>query len=224
ARALAIRPKVLLLDEPLSALDEQTRDELSDELADIPAQTGACVVHVCHNLEEAARLADRVAVLNRGRIVQVGTAPEVFQRPATRFVAEFVGTRNIFDGTAQPSRAEGMCEVGIGGRLLLAPDVGLRGAVCAAVRPEEIEVAARDSELVGANVFRGRLRKAEDRGAMVHLELDVGVPLVALMSRQVYRRARVKVGDDVRVGFPPNAVHVFAADAGEPPEEGTSAD
>jgi ABC-type Fe3+/spermidine/putrescine transport system ATPase subunit len=215
ARALAIRPRVLLLDEPLSALDEKTRAELSDELADVPPQTGASVVHVCHDLGEAARLADRVAVINQGHVVQVGTTHEVFHRPASRFVAEFLGAQNILEATADASPADGIRAVSVGQCRFHAADTGVSGRVCATIRPEEIDVCPAGQARRGPNVLAGHLRKAEERGALIHLVVDVGVPLVALMSRQSHRLAGVQVGEDVCVTFPPSAVHLFASQADE---------
>jgi ABC-type Fe3+/spermidine/putrescine transport system ATPase subunit len=95
-RALAVEPKVLLLDEPLSALDETRRSELAAEFKAIQRQSGATFVHVCHNLDEACEVADRVAIMAQGKIVQIGTVDEVLYRPECEFVARFTGSVNVF--------------------------------------------------------------------------------------------------------------------------------
>jgi ABC-type Fe3+/spermidine/putrescine transport system ATPase subunit len=98
ARALILRPKVLLLDEPLAALDVKLRKEMQVELKSLQRRVGITFIFVTHDQEEALSLADRVAVMNLGRVEQVGTPEEVFERPRTRFVAEFMGAVNLFDG------------------------------------------------------------------------------------------------------------------------------
>ena len=103
ARALVLRPKVLLLDEPLGALDRQLREEMQIELKRIQREAGITFIFVTHDQEEAMRMSDRIVVFNEGRIEQVGTPQEVYQRPATRFVAGFLGVSNILEGEAARS-------------------------------------------------------------------------------------------------------------------------
>jgi putrescine transport system ATP-binding protein len=98
ARALAKRPKVLLLDEPLAALDKKLREETQFELMDLQVRLGTTFIVVTHDQEEAMTMADRMAVMDRGKLVQVGTPGEIYEQPATRFIAEFVGDVNIFEG------------------------------------------------------------------------------------------------------------------------------
>src|SRR3712207_1164657 len=98
ARALAKRPKVLLLDEPLAALDKKLREETQFELMDLQVRLGTTFIVVTHDQEEAMTMADRIAVMDRGRLVQVATPGEIYEQPKTRFIAEFVGDVNIFEG------------------------------------------------------------------------------------------------------------------------------
>ncbi len=102
ARALVVEPRLLLLDEPLSALDPETREGLQRELARVHRELGTTTVHVTHDFEEAVALGDRIAVVNEGRVVQVGSPEEIFRRPGSEFVARFVGVRNIFRGEIRP--------------------------------------------------------------------------------------------------------------------------
>ena len=103
ARALSYRPKVLLMDEPLSALDKKLREELQTELRRIHQQTGVTILYVTHDQEEALRLSDRIAVFNKGRIEQVGSGEELYAKPASRFVASFIGNSNFLPVTLAAS-------------------------------------------------------------------------------------------------------------------------
>ncbi|MBN1278056.1 MAG: ATP-binding cassette domain-containing protein, partial [Deltaproteobacteria bacterium] len=105
-RALATEPKVLLLDEPLSALDENLRNEMAKELRRVQRDVNGTFIHVCHNFEEASDVADRIAIMNDGRIVQVGTLKEIMENPKNEFVARFVKTQNIFGGVSDGSRIQ----------------------------------------------------------------------------------------------------------------------
>ena len=105
ARALIRRPKVLLLDEPLSALDKKLREQTQFELMNIQYQVGITFVFVTHDQDEAMALSTRIAVMNRGQVVQVGTPSEIYEFPQNRFVADFIGTTNLFEGTVQRRQA-----------------------------------------------------------------------------------------------------------------------
>ncbi|MGI5328716.1 ABC transporter ATP-binding protein [Actinomadura nitritigenes] len=138
ARALATRPAVLLLDEPLSNLDAKLRREMRVELRKIQQSVGTTMVFVTHDQEEALSLSDRIAVLNGGRLEQLGTPDEVYRRPASRFVAQFIGAANVLEGTVRPDRA-----LDVGG---VAVPVGLPDAepgreAVVAIRPERIRLA-----------------------------------------------------------------------------------
>jgi putative spermidine/putrescine transport system ATP-binding protein len=140
ARALALRPRVLLLDEPLSALDAKVRVTLREEIRRLQQELGITTLFVTHDQEEALSMADRVAVMHGGRMEQCAPPAELYERPATAFVAEFVGTMNRFPGRL--TEAGAMVEVS-GRKLWIAsaPD-GLTGDVDVLVRPEAVEVAA----------------------------------------------------------------------------------
>ncbi|MFC5800525.1 ABC transporter ATP-binding protein [Streptomyces formicae] len=137
ARALALRPRLLLLDEPLSALDAQVRVALREEIRRLQLELGITTVFVTHDQEEALSMADRVAVMNQGRLEQCATPTELYARPATDFVAEFIGTMNRVPGRAVEG---GLVEV-LGVRLPAEEPAG-SGAVQVLIRPEALEVAA----------------------------------------------------------------------------------
>ncbi|MEU7739989.1 ABC transporter ATP-binding protein [Nonomuraea sp. NPDC049158] len=150
ARALAIRPAVLLLDEPLSNLDAKLRREMRVELRAIQRRIGTTMVFVTHDQEEALALSDRIAVMNGGRIEQLGTPDEVYRRPATRFVAQFIGAANVLEGTVADGRLD------VDGILLDAGPLPVRqaGRAVVAIRPERIRLGADGQGVPGTVGYR----------------------------------------------------------------------
>lgn len=146
ARALVIRPDVLLLDEPLSNLDAKLRLELRSEIRRICKAAGITTVYVTHDQKEALSMADRVAILDAGRLIQVGTPEDLYRRPATRFVAEFLGEANFIPGSATPTTSN-MVEIKTAAGRLLAASESRTGDVVCLVRPECFRFA--DSGLAG---------------------------------------------------------------------------
>ena len=155
ARALVVRPRVLLLDEPLGALDLKLREQMQVELKAIQREVGITFVFVTHDQDEALTLCDRLAVFNQGRIEQVGDAADVYERPATRFVAEFVGTSNVLDGAVAESL------------------LGDRGVY--AVRPEKITVLPSDAAVPpGAHRATGTVAEVVYAGSTTRVLVDIG--------------------------------------------------
>jgi len=142
ARSIVKRPKVLLLDEPLSALDKKLREATQFELVNIQEQVGITFVMVTHDQEEAMTMSTRIAVMNRGEIVQIGTPSEIYEEPENRFVADFIGSVNLFEGTLkQVTDGNGVVASAEAGIELIAtncPDRQLGEVVCIAVRPERM--------------------------------------------------------------------------------------
>ncbi|MGC1729352.1 MAG: ABC transporter ATP-binding protein [Steroidobacteraceae bacterium] len=159
ARALIRRPKVLLLDEPLSALDKKLREQTQFELMDVQYKIGITFIVVTHDQDEAMALASRIAVMDRGRVAQVGTPSEIYEFPASRFVADFVGTANLFEGTVRASEgglitvhcAETGCD-------LLVDDAGSftpGQRIWVALRPEKIRIGKQPVTAGRTNQLRG---------------------------------------------------------------------
>ena len=167
ARALVFRPRALLLDEPLSALDAALRGEMRDEIRRLQREHAIATLHVTHDQEEALSMADRVVVMREGRIEQAGTPRELYEAPRTRWVASFVGRANLWDGVV---REMATVETPIG--LLRAGGLPQRmGArVTVLVRPENVRLGAAPS---GANTFRGRLVRDRFLGATRRYDLEV---------------------------------------------------
>jgi putrescine transport system ATP-binding protein len=159
ARALIRRPKVLLLDEPLSALDKKLRERTQFELMDLQYKVGTTFIVVTHDQDEAMALASRIAVMDRGRVVQVGTPSEIYEFPQSRFVADFVGTTNLFEGTVLET-APGVIKVHCpeAGCALHVDDVGrfqTGQRVWVALRPEKIRLSKQAASGERLNQLRG---------------------------------------------------------------------
>lgn len=216
ARALVIEPGLLLLDEPLSALDPETREGLQRELGRIHHELGTTTIHVTHDFEEAVALGDRIAVLREdrvadsrreGSIVQVGTAEEIFRRPANEFVARFVGVRNIFRGQTLPAD-DGHKLVCVEG-MEIAVVTGLEGPVHVSVRPEEIVLSRQPLRSSARNVFRGQIAAISDRGAIVYVTIRVPPDFICLITRRSLEEMELSEGTWVHMAFKASAVHVF---------------
>ncbi|TDX25558.1 ABC transporter ATP-binding protein [Rhodovulum visakhapatnamense] len=174
ARALAVEPAVLLLDEPLSALDLKLRQHMRAELKQLQETTGITFVYITHDQGEALTMSDRVAVMNRGRIVQVGSADDVYDRPATAFVATFVGEMNRLPGRIE-SVAEGRARIATAGGSFLAPNPGGLAPGAEAVlflRPERLHLLAPGE--AAANVLEGGLVRRDMEGAFSTLIVETG--------------------------------------------------
>jgi ABC-type sugar transport system ATPase subunit len=202
ARALAHRPPVLLLDEPVSALDEPARERLCAELRRIHDELGITTMHVSHNVEEAFSVADRAGVLHEGRLVQTGPIGELLRRPATEFVARFFRCENILQATATPAD-DGTSELAFAGHTLRVPGRH-QGAVTFVIRPEALRMRSTDS--ADPNGVAAVLQRVTDRGPYARLEFDAGVTLVVYAGRPAAVFAAA-VGQQRTLVFPPDAIH-----------------
>jgi putative spermidine/putrescine transport system ATP-binding protein len=203
ARALVLRPRLLLLDEPLSNLDAKLRIEMRAEIKRIHADLGLTCIYVTHDQTEALSLSDWIVVLRHGVVMQAGTPHDIYNRPRNQFVADFMGYRNFFPGRIA---ADGTLETADGLRIQGRDDAPAAGsAAVAAIRPEDVQVGGGP----GANRFSGRVEIVEylgrDNEAIV--ALDTGASLWVRTSEPVAR------GEPVTVAFPPGKV-IFL-DAGQ---------
>jgi putrescine transport system ATP-binding protein len=185
ARALVKRPKLLLLDEPLAALDKKLREHTQFELLNIQQRLGVTFIVVTHDQEEAMTLGQRLGVMNHGRIVQVGTPSDIYESPATRFVADFIGSVNMFEGQVSEERAEGLwLEIGELGCPLRAERTVqcTRGAtVWAAIRPEKISISRQPPAAAAReNAVQGTVREIAYMG-------DMSIYLVQIASGRMLR-------------------------------------
>ena len=209
ARALAPNPTILLLDEPLSALDAKIRAHLRSEIRAVVDRLGITTVYVTHDQEEALSISDRVAVMNAGRILQVGAPMDLYLKPAVRFVADFIGTTNSL-----PAWPAGAGQLNIeGGTIEAAIPDGLAGRdhyiVC--IRPEHIEVAPAGGD---ADALTGRLVSFVFLGQSVRTRVQTagGQELVVDLSTSDWLAGALTVGDDVAWRIRPGTAIVFSAD------------
>ncbi|MBI1735654.1 MAG: ABC transporter ATP-binding protein [Candidatus Rokubacteria bacterium] len=200
ARALVVRPAVLLLDEPLSNLDARLRDEMRTEVREIQRQVGITTILVTHDLHEAFAMSDRLAVMNAGRVEQVGTATEIYVRPATRFVAEFTGDANHFEGRVA-ELTDGIAVVAGPAGLTMRVAVG-EGRVTAGqsvsvmIRPERVRLGAAPARL--GNAFAGVVEHATYLGALTNYRVRCGDARL-LAQAQTLAAPAYRPGDPVVV-------------------------
>jgi len=204
ARALASRPKVLLLDEPVSALDEAGRERLCADLRRIHQQLRVTTLHVSHSVEEALSVGSRAGLLRDGTVIQTGPLADLLRRPKSEFVARFFRTENILAATATPL-PQGGCELAFAGHRLRAHVRG-EGTVTFVVRPESLAVHPVDH--AAPNSLSATLKRLSDRGPYLRLEFDAGVPLVAYVTAGAQGYAE---GSPYRIALPPEAIHILPA-------------
>lgn len=213
-RALAIDPEIMLLDEPLSALDVATRERIGDELRRIHDSTGITSLHICHNFDETLRLADRVALMHQGRIVQVGTPDEILRRPNCLFAAGFVRAENTFSGVAEETGPQARIRLG---EMTLQAEVAVRGAVFVTIRPDDVEVEppGPSTAVAGPNRWQGKVERVEVRGDGYALRTAGALPIIAFVSRPQWRRCQYAPGSTVWLHLPPAVIHAFPASGAE---------
>jgi molybdate/tungstate transport system ATP-binding protein len=205
ARAIMTRPSVLLLDEPLSALDRRTQDLLREELKRVHRIEGLTSVHVTHDQTEAMVLADRIAVMMDGRIVQVGTPHDIFNRPLNEDIATFVGVENILEGEIKGKR-DGIAIIDVGDIELNAVSNYRKGEVKIFVRPEDILISKKMQESSARNNIRGKIIKMTNLGAVIHLQLDNG--LIASVTKLSAEDLGLEIGKEIYASFKAISVHV----------------
>ena len=198
ARALAPNPLVLLLDEPLSALDAKVRAKLRGEVRNLQKRLDITTIMVTHDQEEAMEMADRVVVMNEGRIEQVGTPTDLYYRPANLFVADFLGKMNVLR-----LEEKGVVPPRLAGRLLSVEGEQPKNAEFVYVRPEAVEVLT--DLRPGTNRFPGRVNKTTFLGNLTRVELEVGKQHLTAELR--YKGASsLQPGQEITVYLPPGAV------------------
>ncbi|GGY04117.1 putative 2-aminoethylphosphonate ABC transporter ATP-binding protein [Paludibacterium paludis] len=208
ARALATSPGLLLLDEPLSALDAKVRDHLRDELKRLQRRLGVTTLMVTHDQAEALAVADRVVVMNRGRIEQIGTPDEIYRHPQSRFVAEFVGEANWLEVTA----ADGRSVTAGSQRIRLDGDIPGAARLRLFLRPEDVRV--REQWKPEANLLLARVVDSAFGGAMSRVALrPEGMPGVTLTALRAAGERSLVPGEIVPVYLPPDRLRVFGEEA-----------
>ena len=204
ARAVVTEPKALLLDEPLSALDAQTREGLRYELKKIHSVTGITIIHVTHNFEEVFSLGDSVAVMNEGKIIQVGNPDDVFRRPNCEFIANFVGVENLFKGRSTVNN--GTSDITINGIKIVSTACNSGDSVVS-IRPEDILVSRNKIESSARNSFSGTITDVIDKGAIIKIVADCGIPISAIITRRSFDDMGLRGGMSAYFTFKASDVH-----------------
>jgi molybdate transport system ATP-binding protein len=223
ARAIAARPEVLLLDEPFSALDPRTRGATRRQLRATYFERGFTVLQVTHDFAEAGVLGDVAIVLDRGQVVQKGDPADVFHRPVSPYIADFLGVENVFAGTARPIRAEApdfrdaaknqFAELPVafttGGLTFYALGDVVPGPAHAVIRAEEVSLSVEPSMSSMQNQFRGRIVEIVPAGALSKVTVEAsGTPIVAAVTARSVRELSLEVGREIVAGFKATAVHL----------------
>jgi spermidine/putrescine transport system ATP-binding protein/putrescine transport system ATP-binding protein len=207
ARALVKRPKVLLLDEPLSALDAKLRDEMRLELTRLQENVGITFIIVTHDQDEALSMASRIAVMDRGAVRQIATPSELYEHPSSRFVADFIGKVNLIEAQVVSNTPGSLvCEVKGLGRIELPISSPAAGKIAIAVRPEKLKIGA--SEPLAANVIKahGKVRDGAYYGDTSHVVIEAADGLGLQVNVQNDTRlggAGVERGQNVWVHWAP---------------------
>jgi putative spermidine/putrescine transport system ATP-binding protein len=201
ARAIATKPQVLLLDEPLSALDAKIRVSLREEIKALQRELGITTIYVTHDQEEALSMSDRIVVMSEGRVEQVGTPFEIYNRPRTRFVASFVGTLNILKAKVV-SASQGTLD--IDGQQVTAtgvpPDLAAGSTRMAALRPEAVTLNGAGN---ARNKLSGTVEEVDFLGSVVRVRVRFKENVVSIDTFNSPNAPPPKLGEQVTVGFAP---------------------
>lgn len=208
SRALILEPSVLLLDEPLSALDAFTRERLRRELKKLHALFNTTIIHITHNFNEVFSLADRVMVMDGGESMQVGTPHDILRRPKSEFIAGFVGSENILQGTCQTDEKGKVVFISDG---LTIHSANEPAATCtiATIRPEEIIVARPEDTIPYENRIVGTVDEIIDNGLSVKMYVHSDRLFSLIVNRTSFHNLNIEIGSQVQIGFPAEAVHIF---------------
>ena len=209
ARALVILPKVLLLDEPLSPLDQLTRGRIREQLKNLHKQLGTTTIEVTHDQASARIMSDRVGIIDEGSLLQSGTFDEILKAPKSLFVAEFLGAGNLFRGEAQVSG--NVCRVKLNGGIEVVAKSKAQGPVGIYIHPENIEVDRGESD---GNTVQGRLTEIVEQDSMIYLAIDSGgLPWKSAVKPERFRESDLIVGTQIQFLFAPEMVQVFPENA-----------
>ena len=204
-RALAISPQILLLDEPLSNLDARIREEVRHEIKALQAKLGITTIHVTHDREEAMVMADRIAILDAGRIAQLGTPEEVYNRPNSAFVAAFMGAGNVLELEARAADGGMRIDPGAYHDGVFIPGSSKAGPVLAHFRSEAARLGPADAAAPDRLLLRGRIVQASYPGGFYRYAVAVGQNQFMVDDTR-----RLAVGETVGIGLPVSSLHFFS--------------
>lgn len=208
ARALVIKPKILLLDEPLSALDINTQKKLRNELKALHEKLRITTIYVTHNQFEAYYLAEKIAIMNEGTIVQAGSPEEVFKKPKNDFIARFIGFENLFEGKIL-SNNNGIAIIDVCG-IKFEAITSKVGKCIVGIRPDDIIVSLHPLNSSIRNVLKGKISDFIDMGSLVNLIVKVNeLSFIALITKRSFIDMKLDRGKDVYIAFKASSIHVI---------------
>ncbi len=219
ARCIVKRPKVLMLDEPLGALDKKLREETQQELLKIQRDLGLTFIVVTHDQEEAMTMADRIGIMDMGQIVQVGPPRELYENPNSMFIADFVGSLNKFKGVVQGQEGD-ITVVRLSEEVSLKIHTGFEhntgDEVMLTTRPEKLEIFAADSDAkpTTQNIVDGTVAFVSYMGEQTNYSVDLGGGVIVRIAEQNHHmstKVSIAAGDKVKVAWPARASHLFSA-------------
>jgi tungstate transport system ATP-binding protein len=221
ARAFALQPEILLLDEPFASLDPPTRDSLIEDLEHILQQTRTTAVFATHDRIEALRLSNRMAVMKDGKILQVGLPGEVMNHPVNEWVASFVGMETILSGSVIKQNGGTFITSVEGQEIEVVGEVHLGETVVLCIRPENVTLSIHQSKesISARNVFQGRIVKITPLGFYQKVQLDCGFLLIAYITSHSLEELSLAEGKEVRASFKATAVTVMRRGRGEKEKE-----
>ncbi|MBD3226794.1 MAG: ATP-binding cassette domain-containing protein, partial [Candidatus Lokiarchaeota archaeon] len=207
ARALIIEPDILLLDEPLASVDYNTMHRLKNEIKNIHEKFKTTTIYVTHNRLEAMTLADRIAVMKKGEIEQIGTPDEIFRRPKNEFVAKFIGFDNIFEGEAEYNSETGLTEIELSQtdeKIFSSRD--LNGKVKLCIRPEDIILSNKPLKSSMRNAIEGEIIGVNDLGQVFEVKIDIGVPLKSIITHSAFIELNLDAKSNIYINFKASAL------------------
>jgi molybdopterin-binding protein len=207
ARALVTRPEILLVDEPLSALDPESRENVQQELSKLHRALGITILHVTHDFEEAISLGTHIAVIGEGKLKQVGTSDEIFRQPNSEFVARFAMARNIFNGEIIKKGGQDVIFRTGGTEFVVVTDK--EGNLHASLRPEDIIISLEPIHSSARNCFRGTITRINDKGSTLYITVNMPPELSSLVTRHSFDEMELEEGKEVFITFKASSIHLF---------------
>jgi molybdopterin-binding protein len=207
ARALSTQPEILLVDEPLSALDPENREIVQQELRELHRKLGITILHVTHDFEEAISLGNHIAVIGEGNLKQTGTPDEIFRRPNSEFVARFAMARNVLQGEVINKPGKDVVFRTGDTEFVVVSDK--EGEFHASLRPEDIILSLEEIHSSARNCFKGTITQILDKGSTLYITVDVPPELSSLVTRHSFEEMDLKEGKQVFVTFKASSIHLF---------------
>jgi tungstate transport system ATP-binding protein len=210
ARAFALQPEVLFLDEPFASLDPPTRESLLEDLESILRQTKTTTLLATHDRMEALRLSDRIAVMNQGRILQLGLPTEVMNQPRDEFVASFVGIETILTGRVSKKDKGSVVASIMGHEIEAVGEVEVGETVVFCIRPENVTLSPPSPQRTTSarNVFVGKIEKVVPMGLFYKVQLQCGFPLIAYVTIHAMEDLKLAEGKEVSASFKATSIHI----------------